>query len=262
MASNWNAYFDRKLEIAREIGMTEAESRLADTLARLLLGYRKTEGRLGRAYLCDVSGLDTRNLERARTGLIAKGLIRYESSGAGGRGRRSLYTLLLDGKGRPSAAVSPDRKVPLPEQETAAVDRPRIGRRKGKNPPTPAASTLTTGVGTSSARPIHARAAEAYLGAGGSLELDQWRATLARQVKTLTEQGVDEKLIVDASVTLGREQQFPGYLQQAVSKLEAEGGLCVWRDLDRLRLSDEQLATCECNACQSWLARLSEIGAT
>jgi hypothetical protein len=109
MASNWNAYLDR----LREEKLTGNEYRLAITLMREILGYRVTEKRIGRKRLREQSGLDGRTFDRARDGLIHKGLIRYEP-GAVGRGNRSLYTLILE------------------PAEKAALERPNLAIGKGR----------------------------------------------------------------------------------------------------------------------------------
>lgn len=90
--SPWNVSIDRLLAAK----LTGEELRLALAIMRYTIGWRKTGGnRIGRRYLCEKSGLDARNLARARRGLIEKGLLHYEE-GEGGRGNRSFYRLLLD----------------------------------------------------------------------------------------------------------------------------------------------------------------------
>ena len=66
--SNWNRLLERLL--AEDL--TVAEQRLALTIARCTLGWQKNEYRIGRARLRELSGLDGRNFERARDGLVAK----------------------------------------------------------------------------------------------------------------------------------------------------------------------------------------------
>ena len=91
--SDWNQFIDRGL--AEDLGLEEMRLWLA--LGRNLLGYRRRADRLGEMLLREASGLHGRSFERARRGLVERGMLRFESGG-GGRGRRSLYELLLDGE--------------------------------------------------------------------------------------------------------------------------------------------------------------------
>lgn len=99
---------------------------------------------------------------------------------------------------------------------------------------------------------------EAYCSAGGSLELDEWRAALARHASTLAKSGLSDRLILAAARQLGRERSFPGYLTQRAKQLEQAGGPCSWGDSDRSRLTAAQLTECECNRCSEWLAFVLE----
>jgi hypothetical protein len=85
--SKWNLFLERKLEADPPLGVYE--HRLVDAIARNTLGY---QGRLTRAIgeqlLRSEADLDGRSFQRARQGLVEKGLIRYHSPG-GIRARRS-----------------------------------------------------------------------------------------------------------------------------------------------------------------------------
>jgi len=83
-------FLERKLAA----DLTMEESRLADTLALLILRWSYSR-RLGRQLLRDASGLHGRSVERARDGLVEKGLLDYRPSRSGGT-QRSLYTLVVD----------------------------------------------------------------------------------------------------------------------------------------------------------------------
>jgi hypothetical protein len=84
-------FLERKL--AADPPLTLEESRLADTLAVLILRWSDS-GRYGRQLLRNASGLHGRSLERALAGLVEKGLLVYRPSRSGGT-QRSLYVLIL-----------------------------------------------------------------------------------------------------------------------------------------------------------------------
>ncbi len=86
--SDWNLFMERLLDL------DVAEYRLAVTLGRSLLGFRKRSEHLGRALLRERSRLDGRSLDRALAGLVDKGLVAY-TPGKPGRGHRARYELLL-----------------------------------------------------------------------------------------------------------------------------------------------------------------------
>jgi hypothetical protein len=244
VASDWNALLERLLSVP----LTANEYRLALAIARSTLGYRRRSERLGRRLLQEHSGIsDGRGFDRARDGLVEAGLLRY-TAGSVGRGNRSTYELLLDPeKGRSHAAKKPPEKRPLHNRKKAALARPRIGKRKEEatGPASPATANIQT------------KTADAYLAAGGSLELDEWRGALARQATALAKRGVAERTIVAAAGKLGRAREFPGYLRQRAEALEAAGGPCSWDGLDRSRLTAEQLAACSCSRCSEWRAFLA-----
>ena len=83
--SNYNLFANRVLA-----GKLGAEAlRLAWALQRLLLGYGRTEGRLGMTQLRETSRLHGRSLERARDELAAAGVIEFEIGSTGPGTRRS-----------------------------------------------------------------------------------------------------------------------------------------------------------------------------
>jgi hypothetical protein len=88
--SNWNLWLERLLEV----DLTGEELRLGVALAREILGWRKTEDKLGSRQLRERSRLHGRSFERAREGLVEKRRIEFEP-GASGRGNAALYRLLL-----------------------------------------------------------------------------------------------------------------------------------------------------------------------
>jgi hypothetical protein len=89
--SDWNLFLERTLAI----DLTLEELRLANAVARCTLGWSVRENRVGQQFLRDLTGMHGRSFERARAGLVAKGLIDVRS-GSGGRGNRDLYRLLIE----------------------------------------------------------------------------------------------------------------------------------------------------------------------
>lgn len=89
--SKWNLFLERKLEADPPLGVYE--HRLADANARNTLGYGgKITRPLGEQLLRTEADLDSRSFQRARQGLVDKGIIRYQSPG---RNRRTVYTVTL-----------------------------------------------------------------------------------------------------------------------------------------------------------------------
>jgi hypothetical protein len=130
--SDYTEYLERLL--AEDLGAEEW--RLAAALVRCLLGHRKRSEYLGRELLRDTSGLHGRSLERARAGLVERGLLRYEPA-TPGRGHRSRYELLIEKAAPERHFTAPEKAAPerhLTEQapaaqnaaQNAALERPRI----------------------------------------------------------------------------------------------------------------------------------------
>lgn len=245
--SNWNQYIDALL--ATEL--TVAEHRLALALARLTLGWNRTDNHLGEALLRDTANLDGRNFTRARDALVAKGLLHYEP-GTRGRGNRGFYAIpsttqkpalerVIQGSEKPApqrvnrASVKTRSQV----QEKPASQRGRRGRGKGRT--------------SDDFKDLRRQAFDTYLAAGGTLELDRERGALARSVTVLAKTGVPHREILAAIRDLGRKQEFPGLLKQHIQELAEQGGACEWNGLDRSRLTTTQLAECDCAHCQEWL---------
>jgi hypothetical protein len=248
--SNWNRWHDALLAQS----LTVAEHRLALALGRLILGWNYVERDLGRALICEVAGgMDRRTFERARAGLVSKGLIRY-TPGSAGRGRRSSYALILDGTEK--AAV----ERPFDEPEKAAVERPKARSAKGRSGDRQKAAAERPRIGrkgkTSPATPgfqeLVAQAIDTYRGHGGTLELSGWNNILARQVATAARDGHDQRTILAVCSDLGRERAFPGYLKRRVEELAANGGPCHWQAFNRSDLSPERLRQCGCPKCEEW----------
>ncbi len=252
MGSNWNTWMDAICDS----DLTVAEHRLAAALARELLGWRKTFDQIGEKRLRSRARLHGRSFERARGGLVAKGLLRF-TAGNPGRAGAGTYELVLSPIETPAPqraiqnqeTPAPHRAKPTPvnarsqSTKTPAPERARIGS-KGKNPPAPPGTPKT----------FQARVIDAYCGAGGTLELTDARGALLSQATSLARSGTAERLIVAAAASLGRERGFPGYLTQRVRALEEAGGPCQWQGLDRSKLTTKQLSECECLRCSEWLA--------
>src|SRR4051812_9340378 len=91
-ASNWNQWHDALLAAPK---LAPNEARLAHALARLLLGWGRTEKRLGETLIRKTAGdMHGRSFARARAGLADKGLIHY-IPGSDGKGNRGSYELIL-----------------------------------------------------------------------------------------------------------------------------------------------------------------------
>jgi hypothetical protein len=120
--SRWNRYTEALLAAK----LTAAEHRLALAFMRLIPGYRLEERDLGNRLLREVSGLDGRSFERARAGLIEKGLIHYEP---GDVARRSHYRLAYGVTAVERSGLEEDESgqgVTAPER--SGGDRPRAVR--------------------------------------------------------------------------------------------------------------------------------------
>ena len=207
---------------------------MALTLMRLLLGWRKTSDRLGEQLIRETAGLHGRSIERARAGLVSKGLILYQP-GSPGRGHGAVYSLRLDEE-TPAGARA------IRETETPALERGPIGRKErtsGASAPTPT---------------IQTQAVDAYRGSGGTLTLERERGALARQTTQLAKAGVPDHIILAAARDLGRTHDFPGLLKQRAAEIQARGGPCKWDGLDRSALTLAQLEQCDCRACDEWAA--------
>ncbi len=242
MASDWNRLLDRLLASPR---LTASEYRLVLAIARNTLGWNRRCNRIGRKLLRDATGLDGRTFGRALAGLRAAGLVEVRD-GRPGRGNAAEYELLLDEeKAALTRPFTPPEKRPLSGQEKAALERPRRGLGKER----------ATG-SAEAAAPLVGRVMNAYLAAGGSLELDEWRGALAKQSTLLRRKAVDERVILAAAGQLGREREFPGYLTKRAASLAADGGPCSWEGLRRAELTADQLADCVCRRCGEWRADL------
>ena len=238
MASDWNLFLERKLAL----DLTPNESRLADALARLLLGFRRREERFGRQLVLKTSRIDhVRTLYRARDGLIEKGLLDFEPGPKGGH-RGSLYGLKLSGDH--VSVARQDEKPPSCRSGGAphvAVARQRIGRKE--QTPRPMAGDKT----------FQARVIDEYVSHGGSLELEACKGALLRSATALQKQGLDERCIIAAVRDLGREGAFPGYLKQQAEAIAEAGGPCNWQGLDLSALTLKQLSECHCPQSSKWI---------
>jgi hypothetical protein len=109
--SRWNRFLDHRLEVGAEL--TADGHRLADALMRSILGWNKTEERLGREYLRELTGLHGRSLDRGIANLLGVGLIVIEKGGRG-RGKRTLYRLIFEPEEMPPSRglLRPRKKPP------------------------------------------------------------------------------------------------------------------------------------------------------
>jgi replicative DNA helicase len=261
MASDWNLWMERLLSQK----LTVAEHRLALAFGRLLLGWKTRTRALGRFALAETAGLDRRTFQRALNGLVDKGLVVVLEPGRRGRGNRATYGLVLEtekGAGERPFAVekkgAQERSFqgkrrrekgvvqrPFRAQENGALQRPRKGKPK---------TLKTLPAAKPPGKTIQTQAIEAYLAAGGGLELNGNRDVLVRHVKTLASRGVAERIILAAARELGRERAFPGYMLQRAAALQEAGGPCRWKGLSHAALTVDQLRECDCSKCSEWLA--------
>jgi hypothetical protein len=255
--SDWNGWHDALLAAPK---LTPNESRLAHALARLLLGWKRVECDFGEQLVRETAGkMHGRSFERARDGLVAKGLLHF-SPGSVGKGNRGSYRLILPGE-KPAlprvidAAQKPalprvnakSSNARVPDAQIPALPRGRIGS-KGSSP----RKTAALRAQTPDTNEIRQQAFDAYLSAGGSLSYERERGSLARAVTAEAKTGTETAAIVAACRALGRERAFPGLLKQRVAELAAAGGPCAWEGLDRMALSVAQLSTCACVKCVEW----------
>lgn len=112
--------------------MTVAEHKLLLALASLLLGWRRTGAHIGRNLLREKSSLDGRAFERARDGLVKRGLLHY-TPGKKGRGSRGYYAFPWAAQNAaPQRHLDEAGKCRSGVAENAAPQRLRRGRGKGK----------------------------------------------------------------------------------------------------------------------------------
>jgi hypothetical protein len=266
--SNWNRWLDAVLAAPK---LTANESLLAIALSRLLLGWNKTEGYLGEELIRQTAGsMHGRTFERARAGLVEKGLLRYEP-GSVGKGNRSHYALILEPAQKPAPARANDPlQKPAAARANTTAQKPAPAR--GKQPsskardsdaqkPAPARGRRGRKVNTfPDLQPLVAKAIDAYRGHGGSLELADRKAALIGQVTNLARNGTDEPTILSACADLGRTRTFPGHLKQRADQITAEGGPCHWHH-DRRGLTAQQLLQCGCPRCNQWADTITTAGA-
>jgi hypothetical protein len=247
--SNWNHWHDALLAADK---LTPNESRLAHALARLMLGWNMQTKELGNKLIRDTCGnMDGRSFERARAGLIKKGLLVYQA-GSVGKGNRSTYTLMFSSeKTTPPRSIKPAEKTTPARSNLAeskdraagtqktAVVRPRTGSGKGKTQP-------------SQANEIRRQAFDAYESTGGSLQLERQRNALAQAVTAAVNTGTETALILTACKDLGRNNAFPGYLKQRINDIQANGGPCTNTGANRSQLTRKQLNECDCQICAEW----------
>lgn len=134
--SDWNLFLERALET--RLGVEEY--RLYLSIARSTLGFRRRGEYVGDDLLRERSRLHGRSFERARDGLVAKRLIRFER-GKPGRGNRGYYELILDEEEESTADerdLSPHAGIETPAEKLAeshaesTAERPALTRgRKG-----------------------------------------------------------------------------------------------------------------------------------
>lgn len=259
MASDWNTL----MEHMAAAPLSKREGQVVAFIARKTIGYRKTGDRLSALQIAQGTGIARRHVGAALDALEGRGII---TRNVRGRGRTPLIALVLDRPWRDAerAPVGGHLVAPVGGQlrEARRAQRAPVGGQEVAPVPV---HTREKGVKHSGLRPaadtLQRRAFDAYLAAGGTLELVAERGALARQATALVKAGEPETLILAACRDLGQRREFPGHLKQRVAELKANGGPCRWEGLNRRALLPAQLGECGCNRCREWADALSTVAA-
>ncbi len=89
--SDWNL----AIELLLAADLSAEESRLGLAIVRETIGYRERRRAIGQHRLREWTGMHGRSFDRAREGLVEKGIVSVERGGRG-RGNRDVYEVLLD----------------------------------------------------------------------------------------------------------------------------------------------------------------------
>ena len=151
--SKWNLYLEWRLLHRRDL--TERGSALLDAIARMLLGYKKSRGEIGRRLLMEMTGIDDpRDFNRVRDELKVLGLVvTHEGRGAGTRTTYSLGLLLSEAfeaweNRRLYGRLSPLPKSPSIDGPPAVViDGPPATETTAPEPPRMETSSTRDAVG-------------------------------------------------------------------------------------------------------------------
>jgi len=248
--SRWNLWLDR----VSAADLAHEELRLAVVLAREVLGWNVEQRGIGEKRLRASSKLHGRSLERARDGLREKGLIEF-TAGTRGRAGAAVYRLMLRSEMPAPARANDAGEMPAPRR----ANRPKLNARaqSAEMPARERVHRVLRGKtpGEAGTTPSLLRDVfDAYLGAGGSLQLERDRGALARQAAALVKSGMDEQTILAAAKDLGRRREFTGYLKQRAEDIAATGGVCEWEAFGRSGLTRAQLDECGCARCAEWAA--------
>jgi hypothetical protein len=128
MRSGWNLFMEKLIATPR---LNASEFRLAIILARYTLGYRETERDLGEGLLRREGRFDGRTFERARDGLVEKGVIAFTPPATRGRGHRGIYRLLIEN----DDGLEDQSETPADEREMALLGPPAPARVKDEETP-------------------------------------------------------------------------------------------------------------------------------
>jgi DNA-binding transcriptional ArsR family regulator len=183
--------------------------------------------------LARLLGVGEKTISRALGALRDRGLIGFDLR----QGQRKPFRVHLGPNLRPGS------REPMSEQRSDVASD--VGVQHDRRDPDRTRGAGTDGTsdsGTACPAPTKTKTKEtgpaplalafdAYLAAGGSLELGEWRGALARQATSLLRNGVDPVVVRAAAAALGRERAFPGYLKQRAESLQAAGGPCTWEGL-------------------------------
>lgn len=215
-------------------------------------GTRSTRGELAGLF-----GVSEKTVSRALRTLADLELVEHDLS----RGKRRPIRISLGARFGSRLRTSPRS---LETEVVSEVTSDTQTQGTAKDPTPQAGSRRSPTSDTSRARADRdlslyvTTARSVYLGAGGSLDLDEWREPLERHALRLGRRRVPLELVSAAAARLGRERGFPGYLSQRVAELEDAGGVCRWQGLQRHALTADQLRECQCNQCRAWAERSGE----
>jgi phage replication O-like protein O len=249
MPSDWNLL----AETLARTRLSPKEAQVLAAVARKTLGYRKPHGdRISASQITGLTGIGRTHVTEALIRLEQRGLIDREQGSAG---RAAWIRLTLH---KPTG-----KPVPAPGHPNLSGRRDtHLSDTGGQEPVPPPGHTKVEGVNQREEPDPVRRAFDAYIGAGGSVLLERERGALARNTKAALTRGATLDQILAAARSLGRNREFPGFLQQRIVEIRDAGGPCDWDSLDRSALTTSQLRECGCARCAEWANALQQAAST
>ena len=256
MSSRWNLLFDQIVCTK----LTMRETQVVAAIARKTLGFygREDGDRISASQIAKLTGISRAHVAETLLLLESRAIITRRD---GGKGRASVISLNLEAawtskpvpkRVQVNLSRMEDRSASQPVPSRGQEPAPAPGHTIEKERKTKRVTTPPAGERALDVERIRKRAAEIYLAAGGSLELDKSRSVLFGQISNLVKNGVSEDTLLAGVRQLGKAREFPGYLKQRVQAIEEAGGPCVWDGLNRNALTLRQLRGCDCALCDEW----------